>query len=76
MSTFARYFGSAQRSGMSSLKSHHGSAPASHSAQMYGPGRTIAQSPSSCASDRYADRSSMPSVTNESSAGMCAFHAT
>ena len=65
-----------QRSAQSYFKSHQGRPPNSHSEQMYGPGRTMAYRPSSCARLKNAPMSSMPLVSNTSSLGMCAFHAT
>ena len=47
----------------------------SHSAQIYGPGRTIAYNPKSCAISRNSLISKFPEKTNCPSSGSCKFHA-
>lgn len=53
--------------------SHEGNPPNSHSAQLYGPGRTITHNPSSCAVRMKAAMSRLSSKWNSPGRGSCAF---
>ncbi|SCG05746.1 hypothetical protein GA0115255_120622 [Streptomyces sp. Ncost-T6T-2b] len=74
-STTARYSASRVRTRRPNRPvTHTGRPPFSHSAQMYGPGRTIAHSPARSTASR--NRPSAPTSRSSPSRGSCRFHGT
>jgi len=82
LSTYLRYSGSSLlmrgrgSSKLASFVSQAGKPPKSHSAQMYGPGRTMANIPCLSHSDRNSSRSRSPLKSNRPSSASWKFQAT